>query len=123
MKVSTNIGTVSNINTSGEQLTFNLRNNNGQSFAVECSDHKLNAEIKDMINDNDEVAVIGAVSEKQFFMDENDQTIKAIVIIVNDTVYPHDFPELLAIKFRNDERERQELLKVAEENSSPLDPF
>lgn len=123
MKVSTNIGTVSNINTSGEQLTFNLRNNNGQSFAVECSDHKLNAEIKDMINDNDEVAVIGAVSEKQFFMDENDQTIKAIVIIVNDTVYPHDFPKLLALKFRNDERERQKLLKVAEENLSPLDPF
>ena len=123
MKVSTNIGTVSNINTSGEQLTFNLRNNNGQSFAVECSDHKLNAEIKDMINDNDEVAVIGAVSEKQFFMDEKDQTIKAIVIIVNDTVYPHDFPKLLALKFRNDERERQKLLKVAEENLSPLDPF
>lgn len=123
MKVSTNIGTVSNINTSGEQLTFNLRNNNGQSFAVECSDHKLNAEIKDMINDNDEVAVIGAVSEKQFFMDENDQAIKAIVIIVNDTVYPHDFPKLLALKFRNDERERQKLLKVAEENLSPLDPF
>lgn len=123
MKISTNIGTVSNINTSGEQLTFNLRNNNGQSFAVECSDHKLNAEIKDMINDNDEVAVIGAVSEKQFFMDENDQTIKAIVIIVNDTVYPHDFPELLALKFRNDERERQKLLNVAEENLSPLDPF
>ena len=56
-------------------------------------------------------------------MDENDQTIKAIVIIVNDTVYPHDFPELLALKFRNDERERQKLLKVAEENLSPLDPF
>ena len=76
---------------------------------VECSNINLNTEIKGLIKKGDEITVVGNATEKQFYMEENDLVINAVLIIVDDDlVYPSMFPRYVAYQFRDDELKRQE---------------
>ena len=65
----------------------------------------------------------GHFSEKQFFMEDNDIVIQAVVIIIDGLVYPSIFPNYVAFQYRDDELKRMELLKAELETYEPDEPF
>lgn len=125
MEFITRIGTVSNVSydSKKEQLSFIVKNDIGQSVCVESTKKKLNEETKDLIKNGDEITVVGNSSEKQFFMEDNDIVIQAVVIIIDGLVYPSIFPNYVAFQYRDDELKRIELLKAELETYEPDEPF
>ena len=91
-----NLGTVSSVSydKTNEQLLFSLKNSIGQTVLVKCSKNQLVKEVKNILKDGDEITVVGNSSEKQFFMEDNDIVIQAVVIIIDGLVYPSIFPNL-----------------------------
>ena len=125
MDFITRIGTVSNVSydVKKEQLSFIVKNDIGQSVCVESTKKKLNEETKDLIKNGDKVTVVGTSTEKQFFIEENDIVIQAMVVIIDNIVYPSDFPLYVALQYRNDELQRMEIVKADLETAEPDDPF
>lgn len=132
MNVITKIGTVSNIEYMTEQvspainrekLTFTLRYSDKQLVSVEYIDDRLINEVRDDLKDGDRITVIGRLDESEFFIDD-DTVIRGIILIgADDAVYPRDFPKDLAYRYRQEEINMQELLKVSEQFADENDPF
>lgn len=132
MNVITKIGTVSNIEymteqvspaISREKLTFTLRYSDKQLVSVEYIDDRLINEVRDDLKDGDRITVIGRLDESEFFIDD-DTVIRGIILIgANDAVHPKDFPKSLAYRYRQEEINMQELLKVSEQFADEDDPF
>lgn len=132
MNVITKIGTVSNIEymteqvspaISREKLTFTLRYSDKQLVSVEYIDDRLINEVRDDLKDGDRITVIGRLDESEFFIDD-DTVIRGIILIgSDDAVYPRDFPKDLAYRYRQEEINMQELLKVSEQFADENDPF
>jgi len=125
MDFITRIGTVSSVSydKTNEQLLFSLKNSIGQTVLVKCSKNQLVNEVKNILKDGDEITVVGNSSEKQFFMEDNDIVIQAVVIIIDGLVYPSIFPNYVAFQYRDDELKRIELLKAELETYEPDEPF
>lgn len=125
MDFITRIGTVSSVSydNTKEQLLFSLKNSIGQTVLVKCSKNQLVKEVKNILKDGDEITVVGNSSEKQFFMEDNDIVIQAVVIIIDGLVYPSIFPNYVAFQYRDDELKRMELLKAELETYEPDEPF
>lgn len=125
MEFITRSGTVSNVSydSKKEQLSFIVKNDIGQSVCVESTKKKLNEETKDLIKNGDKVTVVGTSTEKQFFMDENDIVIQAMVVIIDNIVYPSDFPSYVAFQYRDNELNRMQIVKADMETYDPNDPF
>ncbi|MFR7819431.1 hypothetical protein [Candidatus Pseudoruminococcus sp.] len=132
MNVITKIGTVSNISYTSRQVTeevkeellsFTLEYAAGQTVAVRCYDDSLVNEIRGKLKDGDKVTVIGLLKESEFFIDK-DTVIRGVGILTeDDTVYPKYFGKDLALKYRQQELNMQELLKVSEQFADENDPF
>lgn len=132
MNVITKIGTVSNISYTSEQVTENIRAERlsftleyaaGQTVAVQCHDDRLVHEIRGKLKEGDEVTVIGLLNESDFFIDE-DTVIRGVGILAgDDMVYPKYFGKDLALQYRKQERNMQELLKVSEQFTDDDVPF
>lgn len=125
MDFITRIGTVSSVSydNTKEQLLFSLKNSIGQTVLVKCSKNQLVKEVKNILKDGDEITVVGNSSEKQFFMEDNDVVIQAVVIIIDGLVYPSIFPNYVAFQYHDDELKRMELLKAEQETYEPDEPF
>lgn len=132
MNVITKIGTVSSISYTSRQVTeevkeellsFMLEYSAGKTVAVKCHDDRLVNEIRGKLKDGDKVTVIGLLKESEFFIDE-DTVIRGVCILTeDDTVYPKYFGKDLALKYRQQELNMQELLKVSEQFADEDDPF
>ncbi len=132
MNVITKIGTVSKIHYTSEQVTdeikaellsFTLEYAAGQTVDVQCHDDRLVDEIRGKLKDGDKVTVIGLLKESEFFIDE-DTVIRGVGILTeDDTVYPKYFGKDLALKYRQQERNMQELLGISEQFADENDPF
>ena len=132
MNVITKIGTVSNISYTSRQVTeeikeellsFTLEYAAGQTVSVKCHDDRLVNEIRGKLKDGNKVTVIGLLKESEFFIDE-DTVIRGVGILTeDDTVYPKYFGKDLALKYRQQELNMQELLKVSEQFADEDDPF
>ncbi len=125
MDFITRIGTISSVSydKTNEQLLFSLKNSIGQTVLVKCSKNQLVKEVKNILKDGDEITAVGNSSEKQFFMEDNDIVIQAVVIIIDGLVYPSIFPNYVAFQYRDDELKRMELLKAELETYEPDEPF
>lgn len=125
MDFITRIGTISSVSydKTNEQLLFSLKNSIGQTVLVQCSKNQLVKEVKNILKDGDEITVVGNSSEKQFFMEDNDIVIQAVVIIIDELVYPSIFPNYVAFQYRDDELKQMELLKAELETYEPDEPF
>lgn len=132
MNVITKIGTVSNISYTSRQVTeeikeellsFTLEYAAGQTVAVKCHDDRLVGEIRGKLKDGDKVTVIGLLKESEFFIDK-DTVIRGVGILTeDDTVYPKYFGKDLALKYRQQELNMQELLRVSKQFADGNDPF
>lgn len=135
MNVITKIGRVSNISYTSEQiseeikteqLSFTLEYAAEQTVAVKCNDDRLISEIRGKLKDGDQITVIGLMNNSEFFIDEN-TVIRGVGILTEDdsyvTVYPKYFGKDLALKYRQQELNMQELLKVSEQFADENDPF
>lgn len=132
MNVITKIGTISSISYTSrrvteeikeELLSFTLEYAAGQTVAVQCHDDRLVNEIRGKLKDGDKVTVIGLLKESEFFIDK-DTVIRGVGILTeDDTVYPKYFGKDLALKYRQQELNMQELLKVSEQFADEDDPF
>ena len=132
MNVITKIGTVNSISYTSrrvteeikeELLSFTLEYAAGQTVAVQCHDDRLVNEIRGKLKDGDKVTVIGLLKESEFFIDK-DTVIRCVGILTeDDTVYPKYFGKDLALKYRQQELNMQELLKVSEQFADENDPF
>lgn len=132
MNVITKIGTVNSISYTSrrvteeikeELLSFTLEYAAGQTVAVQCHDDRLVNEIRGKLKDGDKVTVIGLLKESEFFIDK-DTVIRGVGILTeDDTVYPKYFGKDLALKYRQQELNMQELLKVSEQFADEDDPF
>ena len=125
MDFITRIGTVSSVSydKTNEQLLFSLKNSIGQTVLVKCSKNQLVNEVKNILKNDDKVTVVGTSTEKQFFIEENDIVIQAMVVIIDNIVYPSDFPSYVAFQYRDNELNRMQIVKADMETYDPNDPF
>lgn len=132
MNITTKIGTVSNLSYTSEQVTdelvteqlsFTLEYTAGKTVFVKCNDESLISEIRGKLKNGDHITVIGLLKDSEFFVDENTVIRGVGILTKDDTVYPKYFGKDLALKYRQQELNMQELMKVSEQFADENDPF
>lgn len=132
MSKVTIIGTVHNLSaTENNGCRFDLEyqiDDKTYFVSVKCNDKLFANEVQSNIKNGDHIAVNGtAVTDNPIIYTQDRIKIKeinAIIVVTdNDEVYPKRFPKDTAIKERDNERNRENIRKIAFAAAEPNDPF